>query len=266
MNIDKFIDDNLDEILDNPAFFISAEQNTEKDKVVNIYEGEDIEEQDNSIDFLDIHEMFERKKEISNQEKKQDINNEDHEYYFKLINIFMKYYNDKFNKNENLFSNVKDKNKDTNSALELFFEAIMEFKDLKEKLNIDGVDDSSRASTYIDDSSRASTYIDDSSRASTYIDDSSRASISVDDSSRASTYIDDSSRASTYIDELDLLDKYYDSDSEEIVNLMNSYKQVYCLEINEGKKKIITISLIICLNYVLINKIEKWNIFMLKSY
>ena len=47
---------------------------------------------------------------------------------------------------------------------------------------------------------------------------------------------------------------------------MNTYDNVYCLEINEEKKKIITISLIICLNYVLVNKIEKWNIFILKSY
>lgn len=203
MNIDKFIDDNLEEILDNPAFFISAEQNTGKDKIVNIYEGEDLEEQDNIIDLLDVHEMFERKKEICNKEKEKDINNEDPEYYFKLINIFIKYYNEKYNKNENLFSNIEDKNKDTNSSLELFFEAIMEFKDLKEKLNID---------------------------------------------------------------EIDLLDKYYDSDSKEIVNLINSYEQVYCLEINEEKKKIITISLIICLNYILVNKIEKWNIFTLKSY
>ena len=203
MDIDKFIDDNLEEILDNSAFFISAEQNTKENRnTINIYEGEDLEEQDNIIDFLDVHEMFERKKEICNQEKEQDINNEDPEYYFKLINTFMKYYNNKYNKNENLFSNIEDKYKDTNSALELFFEAIMEFKDLKEKLNID---------------------------------------------------------------EIDLLDKYYDSDSKEIINLMNSYNQVYCLEINEGKK-IITISLIICLNYILVNKIEKWNIFMLKSY
>ena len=41
MDIDKFIEDNLEEILENPAFFISAEQNTGKDKIVNIYEGED---------------------------------------------------------------------------------------------------------------------------------------------------------------------------------------------------------------------------------
>jgi hypothetical protein len=205
MDIDKFIDDNLEEILDNPAFFISTEQNTkENKKVVNIYEGEDLEEQDD-IDFQDIHEMFEKKKEAIKNEAQASIENskEDPEYYFKLINTFMKYYNDKYNKNENLFSNIENKDKDTNSSLELFFEAIMEFKDLKERLNID---------------------------------------------------------------EIDLLDKYYDSDSKEIVNLMNTYDQVYCLEINDDCKKIITISLIICLNYVLINKIEKWNIFMLKSY
>ena len=205
MDIDKFIDDNLEEILDNSAFFISAEQNTKENRnVVNIYEGEDLEEQD-EIDFQDIHEMLEKKKESLKNEK-QDLkenNIEDSEYYFQLINIFMKYYNNKYNKNENLFSNIDDKHKDTNCSLELFFEAIMEFKDLKEKLNID---------------------------------------------------------------EIDLLDKYYDSDSKEIVNLMNSYDQVYCLEINNDNQKIITISLIICLNYVLINKIEKWNIFLLKSY
>ena len=245
MDIDKFIDDNLDEILDNPAFFISTEQN--KNKVVNIYEGEDLEEQDDIIDYHDVHEMLERKRAIINEENNNEKQNnekqnnekqnnekqittgtccDEPEYYFKLINTFMKYYNDKYNKNENLFSNIEDKFKDTNSALELFFEAIMEFKDLKEKLNLD-------------------------------------------DPFRASTSVDDPFRASTSVDENDLLDKYYDSDSEEIVNLMNSYDQVYCLEIfeiNKDNKKIITISLIICLNYVLINKIEKWNIFMLKSY
>ena len=215
MNIDKFIDENLEEILDNPSFFINTEEekNNKKNKVVNIYEEEDLEEQDDIIDYQDIHEMMERKKAIIAEKEKQpatDIYSEEPEYYFKLINTYMKFYNEKFNKNENLFSNIENKDKDTNSSLELFFEAIMEFKDLKDKLNID---------------------------------------------------------------EIDLLDKYYNSESEEIVNLMNSYEQVYCLEINEdnkkineNNKKIITMSLIICLNYVLVNKIEKWNIFMLKNY
>jgi hypothetical protein len=202
MDINKFIDDNLDEILDNPELFIKDEQNNDK---INIHEEEELYD---IIDFQDVHEMLEKKRDIINVEKKdnktiEEPHIEESEYYFKLINTFMKYYNNKYNKNENLFSNIEDKYKDTNSSLELFFEAIMEFKDLKEKLNID---------------------------------------------------------------EIDLLDKYYDSDSKEIINLMNSYEQVYCLEINEDNKKIVTISLIICLNYILINKIEKWNIFILKNY
>ena len=65
MDIDKYIDDNIEEILDNPAFFISSEQNTtENRKVVNIYEGEDIEEQDDVFDFEEIHEMLEKKKKL----------------------------------------------------------------------------------------------------------------------------------------------------------------------------------------------------------
>ena len=64
MDIDRFIDDNIEEILDNPAFFISAEQNTKENKnIVNIYEGEDFEEQDDIIDLQDVHEMLERRKE-----------------------------------------------------------------------------------------------------------------------------------------------------------------------------------------------------------
>jgi hypothetical protein len=117
----------------------------------------------------------------------------------------MKYYNEKFNKNENLFSNIKNIDTDTNSALELFFEAIIEFKHIKDKLNLD---------------------------------------------------------------EIDLLDKYYKENDIEITNLMNTCDQVYCLEIENNNKlnKIITCSLIICLNYVLVNKLNNWKIFMLKNY
>lgn len=66
MNIDKFIDENLEEILDNPSFFINTEEekNNKKNKVVNIYEEEDLEEQDDIIDYQDIHEMMERKKQL----------------------------------------------------------------------------------------------------------------------------------------------------------------------------------------------------------
>ena len=48
-------------------------------------------------------------------------------YYFNLLNIFIKYYNDKYNKNENFFTNIKDIDKDTTPQMELFYEMIIEY-------------------------------------------------------------------------------------------------------------------------------------------
>jgi hypothetical protein len=209
MNINKFIEDNLDDILDNPEYFINdkIELNKEKEEV-NINNIIDNTNEDNGedeyfigdMDYEDFYELKEKQDKI----KKENII-EDSDYYFQLLNLYMKYYNEKFNKNENLFSNIKNIDTDTNSPLELFFEAIIEFKHLKDKLNLD---------------------------------------------------------------EIDLLDKYYQENDNEIINLMNSDNQVYCLEIenNDKTNKIITYSLIICLNYILVNKLNNWKIFMLKSY
>ncbi len=209
MNINKFIEDNLDDILDNPEYFINdkLELNKEKEEV-NINNIIDNSNEDNGedeyfigdMDYEDFYELNEKQNKI----QKENII-EDSDYYFQLLNLYMKYYNEKFNKKENLFSNIKNIDTDTNSPLELFFEAVIEFKHLKEKLNLD---------------------------------------------------------------EIDLLDKYYKENDNEIINLMNSDNQVYCLEIEKNDKtnKIITYSLIICLNYILVNKLNNWKIFMLKSY
>jgi hypothetical protein len=209
MNINKFIEDNLDDILDNPEYFINdkIELNKEKEEV-NINNLIDNTNEDNGEDEYFIGDMdyedFYELKEKQNKIQKENLI-EDSDYYFQLLNLYMKYYNEKFNKNENLFSNIKNIDTDTNSPLELFFEAIIEFKHLKDKLNLD---------------------------------------------------------------EIDLLEKYYKENDNEIINLMNSDNQVYCLEIENNDKinKIITYSLIICLNYILVNKLNNWKIFMLKSY
>ena len=211
MNINKFIEDNLDDILDNPEYFINEKKELNKEEnhieTWNIIDNtnEDNGEDEYIIGNMDYEDFYEFK-EKQNKMKEESII-EDNDYYFQLLNLYMKYYNEKFNKNENLFYNIKNIESDTNSALELFFEAIIEFKHLKDKLNLD---------------------------------------------------------------EIDLLDKYYkenDNDNE-IINLMNSDDQVYCLEIENNNKlnKIITFSLIICLNYVLVNKINNWKIFILKDY
>ena len=209
MNINKFIEDNLDDILDNPEYFINEKKDINNfDNPVETWNIIDNTNEDNgedeyiigNMDYEDFYEL----KEKQNKIQEENII-EDSDYYFQLLNLYIKYYNEKFNKNENLFYNIKNIESDTNSALELFFEAIIEFKHLKDKLNLD---------------------------------------------------------------EIDLLDKYYKENDTEIMNLMNSDDQVYCIEIENNNKlnKIITFSLIICLNYVLVNKINNWKIFILKDY
>ncbi len=209
MNINKFIEDNLDDILDNPEYFINEKkENNNLDNPVETYNIIDNTNEDNGEDEyiigdMDYEDFYELKEKQNIMKEESTI--EDNDYYFKLLNLYVKYFNEKFNKKENLFHNIKNFETDTNSALELFFEAIIEFKNLKEKLNLE---------------------------------------------------------------EIDLLDKYYKEHDKEIINLMNSDNQVYCLEIENNNKfsKIITLSLIICLNYVLVNKINNWKIFTLKDY
>ena len=209
MNINKFIEDNLDDILDNPEYFINEKKELNKEEnhieTWNIIDNtnEDNGEDEYIIGNMDYEDFYELKEKQNKIQEENII--EDSDYYFQLLNLYIKYYNEKFNKNENLFYNIKNIESDTNSALELFFEAIIEFKHLKDKLNLD---------------------------------------------------------------EIDLLDKYYKENDNEIMNLMNSDDQVYCLEIEINNKlnKIITFSLIICLNYVLVNKINNWKIFILKDY
>jgi F0F1-type ATP synthase gamma subunit len=47
------------------------------------------------------------------------------------------HYNEKYAKCENYFSNIKNIEKDTSNPMELFFECLVEFKKVKEILNLD---------------------------------------------------------------------------------------------------------------------------------
>jgi hypothetical protein len=119
MDIDKYINENLDEIIE----FCSNENNL-----------------NDSIDILMNNIREEEEEEYKeNYEENHENNNEDgdkiEDYYLNLLNIFLKYYNDKYNKHDNFFSGINDKTKDTSSQMELFFEIIVEYKQLKKILN-----------------------------------------------------------------------------------------------------------------------------------
>jgi hypothetical protein len=73
--------------------------------------------------------MYELK--VNKLGEKQNLNNIDEGYYYiNLINIFVKYYNEKFDKKENFFSGINNE-KDTSTLMEMFFECIIKTKNQK---------------------------------------------------------------------------------------------------------------------------------------
>jgi len=102
---------------------------------------------DNHEQDIDMVDRF----NIENDEQTDILNNclreMDAEYYVHLVNTFIKHYNNKYNKIENLLHNVVE-DLDTNPQLELFYEAMEELKQLKNTLQID---DEYEALTYIFD-------------------------------------------------------------------------------------------------------------------
>lgn len=78
-----------------------------------------------------------------------DIENDDGYYFINLINIFTKYYNNKFDRVENFFSGIKNNDKDTSYQMELFFDAIVEYKTVKKSFDLD--DKKCMEMIYLDD-------------------------------------------------------------------------------------------------------------------
>ena len=222
LDIDKFIEENLDDIIENKnEIFIDyslkelnndleKESNKDLEKELNndLEKNED-EEDDNMNDC--ITEFYEKKLGIIEESSEMP----EEEYYFSLLNVFLEYYNYKFDKKDNFFSeNSKILGSlETNPQMELFFEAIIEFKNLKNKINLSEIKGND--------------------------------------------------------DDIEYISYYYDSsvedENKEILNYINddNIEQIYCLDLVD--KKIIAPALIICLDYIVRNNLEKnWNIYNLK--
>ena len=277
MDLDKYITDNIDEIINNPNEFLN---NTKKNKKkisknndISLNQDEDDIYGDDYDDFGFIYKKYESDssdsddgddKIISNEKiisesneddytndiidelyqdmydkkynkitknelekdnfqtlsingnttienKKNDdesFEDDDGYYIINLINIFMLYYNNKFDKKEHFFSGVKDTKKDTSAQMELFFETIDEYKLLKKLFNKNNED--CMKLIYINS--------------------------------------DQESKNDNIISELFLKWKY----------------QIYMLELKY--KKYISPSLLVCLNYIYENNIiDDWNIYNLRN-
>lgn len=121
-----------------------TEDNCEDDIIDELYEKmhkslhptnntEEIFETDNKS----IQELLSKSDELTNSTTNSD-SYDNGEYFFNLMNIFVKYYNNKFDKVEHFFSNVKDYDKGTTYQMEMFFDSIIEFKMFCECMKLSG--------------------------------------------------------------------------------------------------------------------------------
>lgn len=231
MNTDKYIEQYLDEILENPNFLLE----NDIDKVNSLNEDD---YQDDITSEL-YQNMYENKKVNFNLENNNIFefdNTNDYDddntnlkdldielgYYLNLINVFMLYYNDKFEKSENFFSGVKNIDTDTSNPMELFFEAIIEFKNLKNKLSKD---------------------------------------IELNDKNDVILEDEES------LNNITMKFIFNEKQEEKIKYLFDLWEeQIYCLNIST--EKLFSPSLIVCLNYIQTNNLEfgTYNIFNLKNY
>ena len=221
MNTDKYIEQYLDEILENTNFLLENDINT-----VNSLNEDDC--QDDITSEL-YQSMYENKFNSDKSKQKVNFNLDNNNifefdniddndknnlidldielgYYLNLINIFMLYYNEKFEKSENFFSGVHNVDMDTSNQMELFFEAIVEYSTIKKNLDLND---------------------------------------------------------SKMMEQIFSKEK-----TKEILNLFeNSSNQIYSLEFGFNDNKLISSSLLVCLNYIYENKLidSDWNIYNLRN-
>ena len=238
MDLDQYINDNLDEILANTDEYIGTTKTKgEKPVKKHITWKEDLEETSNIVDDRNedeatneelqgelLEEYYNKKaekeylksigedysdsdeeREKEEEEKQEEIS----EHKLNLLNLFLIHYNEKYERCENYFSNITDIEKDTTTSMEFFFESMVEFKKLKQVLEEE--DDEICMDYFFED-------------------------------------MDDSN-----------IEKMFDKFPE---------GQMYCLDYL--KTRILSPSLLVCLNYLSNNKKElfeekNWNIFHLRD-
>ena len=136
-NEDDYTEDIIGELYQN--MYENKTDKTDKIDIVEIFKNISKTE----LDKLETHEIYNSNTQSflnQNQNKNPHEFDDDDGYYFiNLINIFMKYYNNKFDKIENFFSGIKEDEKSTSSQMELFYDAIIEYKTVKESFKLDDI-------------------------------------------------------------------------------------------------------------------------------
>lgn len=133
MDLDKYINENYDTIIDDIT-------NNKLDKFDDIHEIIN-ETYINELYLKKLEEESEIKINESDDDQVDYINNNtgddmDTDYYVDILNMYTMYYNKKYCKTNNFFTNVENDN-ETNDMQELFYDAMLEYQQVKKIFNED---------------------------------------------------------------------------------------------------------------------------------
>jgi hypothetical protein len=125
---------NIDELITFTPIHVfndDSDDNNDNDENNNDND-ENNNDNDENNDKYDSDEETEEEYEEENKKKEDTFDYEN--FFHTLLNTFMLYFNEKFNKKETFFSNI---NNNTNPQMELFYESIFNFTKYKDKNNLD---------------------------------------------------------------------------------------------------------------------------------
>lgn len=138
MDIDKYINENLDQIIEDSINKPIPTLEEELDDVEDLmFENAELANEIVALRSeadLSKHE-HEYREFFAPEIEKETGDDIDIEHLFKLLNIFTKYYNEKFDKNENYFTGIHEQN-ESSQMMELFLEASFEYRGIMEYFDI----------------------------------------------------------------------------------------------------------------------------------
>ncbi|AYV80092.1 MAG: hypothetical protein Gaeavirus9_2 [Gaeavirus sp.] len=135
MDINEYINNNLSEVISDLGDIIKEERST-------LTKTNWLDELETTSKIFDARNEDEATQEEYEQElseelyyKRQEQQSKDTtDYMTTLLNVFMMYYNEKYEKTDNFFTGITEPKSDTSTQMELFYEYSTELNIIKDKL------------------------------------------------------------------------------------------------------------------------------------
>lgn len=162
---DKFDDTDINNLMETmDKIKKNTETNAESSQFVNMFNDPEVKtikiNKNKNVKFSDVNDIDEIEdiNEIEQVEEIEAVNDADDkgEYMLSLINLFMIHFNNKYGKNNNFMTGIKNNEVDTNNQMEMFMTSMTEYEYIKERIF-----DNKKERFYFENKEFVSHYLDD---------------------------------------------------------------------------------------------------------